>query len=763
MTQVLTRRRATSTPVLPVTPQPLTGTQFLLQEMQAAAIIPAEEWEVLPAQVREELSRAPDTQALLSLLVAHGLLTEYQAGRLDARKTFGLVMGNYRVLDRLGAGGMGVVFKAEHIYLRRPVAIKVLAQSDGQESRLLGRFAAEMRTVARLQHPNIVAALDAGKAVSPDPTDPVLYYLVLEFVPWPDLENWVVNQGPLGPAQACHLAYQLAGALVEVHRHHLVHRDIKPSNVLVGPQGEAKLLDFGLVRHWCNRLTGHNATLGTFDFMAPEQGQDAGSVDIRADVYGLGGVLYWCLTGKAPFSSQGDRGPHLAERRTLPAPSVRALRPDLSPELEAVVARMLAPDRAGRYPDAETVRRALHPFLNPAASPFLFSASGPAAAESAPAVPQESPDARRVHRILIVDDDPFIRQACRQFLEADGHQCDEAATGIEALDAAVTERYDLLLLDINLPEMKGSEVVRHLIQCPPYPHLKVIVLSGLSVPEEMAQLLLVGADDFVTKPVGFEQIRARVQAALRLKDAQDRADLLNRNLLQANAELEQHLLARDSDLVHARNALVLALAKLVEYRDPERGAHLVRLQRYCRCLAEEAARAGIFTDTIDPQFIQTLEYSVPLHDIGKVGLPDRVLLRPGPLDGESRIIMESHTVIGAETLGKVARQHGNAISFLRMAIDIARHHHERYDGTGYPDRLAGAAIPLAARITAVADAYDTLRSWRPGQPALSHVAAVRVMTEAPPGQFDPQLLEAFGRCASHFERIFADVPDGMDV
>src|SRR5207247_5696531 len=142
---------------------------------------------------------------------------------------------------------------------------------------------------------------------------------------------------------------------------------------------------------------------------------------------------------------------------------------------------------------------------------------------------------------------------------------------------------------------------------------------------------------------------------------------------------------RDSDLVHARNALVLALAKLAEYRDTDTGAHLQRLQIYSRALAEAAAALPGFAELIDGNFIEMLACCAPLHDIGKVGLPDHILLKPGKLDSQEREVMQTHTIIGADTLKEVARQHGFAVVFLQTAIDIARHHHERYDGRGYPD------------------------------------------------------------------------------
>ncbi len=202
----------------------------------------------------------------------------------------------------------------------------------------------------------------------------------------------------------------------------------------------------------------------------------------------------------------------------------------------------------------------------------------------------------------------------------------------------------------------------------------------------------------------------------------------------------------------------MALAKLVERRASETEAHLVRMQQYVRCLAEEALRVGVFPDRIDSNFIELLECCAPLHDIGKVGLPDHILLKPGKLDGDEKVLMQTHTIMGAETLQEVAKTHGSAMAFLQMAIDIARHHHERYDGKGYPDQLAGEHIPLSARIVALADVYDALRSRRPYKPALSHAAALQVIKESGE-QFDPVVLQLFQKVESTFERIYKDVPD----
>ncbi len=360
------------------------------------------------------------------------------------------------------------------------------------------------------------------------------------------------------------------------------------------------------------------------------------------------------------------------------------------------------------------------------------------------------------NRVLIVDDQPDIRRLCRVALLAEGFTCDEAGTGPEAVSLASKHAYDLVLLDVDLPGFNGEEVLRILRQRPLTAHLKVVMFSGTATGDELSRILLAGADDFLTKPFSMVQLRARVKASLRLKDAQDRSDVLNRELLQVNTELEQALDDRDGELIRARNGLVLALAKLIEHRSAETGLHLMRLQRYSRVLAEEASKLAAFSPILDANFIRTLEDCAPLHDIGKAALPDNILNKPGPLDPSERTIMQTHTTIGADTLREVARRYPFATSFLHMAIDIARHHHERWDGSGYPDRLAGDRIPLSARLLAIADVYDALRSRRVYKPGLTHATSVMTMTEASPGHFDPALLEVFRKITDQFDRVFRE-------
>ncbi len=705
-----------------------------------------------------------DTPALVEALVRRGLLSDYQASRLLSGHTFGLVIGNYRVIDRLGVGGMGVVYKAEHVHMKRTVALKILFLEDDNNAVFLERFRSEMEAMAVLRHPNIALAFDAGEVSVPHAPQRVLRYLVMEYVPGQNLEQYVQAKGALPIVQACDFVRQAACGLRHAYEHGLVHRDMKPSNVLVTPQGQIKVLDFGLARLCRRRCTEAHTMLGTVDYMAPEQARDARSVDIRADIYGLGGILYWLLAGERPFPGNRSMVEELlARQHEMPIP-LRQRRSEVPLELEAIVCQMMARDPADRYPTPLALITALNAFVE--------SYNGPGAGSVAPTVsdhegidtdpcivlpqPILAPAAllpftgARPHRVLVAAPQSAVRMACRELLEPTKLECVELAVLGEVEDYLRRTPCDLAVIDAQGGE--GLALCRRLRRQPPLPHLKLCLLTAESTPdsESLADCRLLVPD---WQP-GSPRLATTVQLLLRLKDAEDRADSLAAHVLQANQQLEQATRARDSDLYQAQDVLIFAMAKMAESRGLESGGHLQRMQQYVRVLTEEAMRLPAFSGLIDSAFVRMLERCVVLHDIGNVAIPDHILLKPGRLDPEERLVMESHTVVGAGLLQAVARQNGASFAFLQMAIDIVRHHHERWDGAGYPDGLAGDAIPLAARLVAIADVYDALRCKLVYKPGLSHSAARRLLLESAKTQFDPALLVAFRQCEASFDQIF---------
>jgi len=720
-----------------------------------AGLLWEEDWDLVPETVRADIEASVDSHTLLYHLSERGLISRYAADRILAGTTFGLVIGNYRMIDRLGAGGMGIVFKAEHRLMRRPVAVKVLPVRMEDDSRYARRFRQETRIIAQLRHPNVVSALDAGILTNPDDDGPDLHYLVMEFIEGADLEQYVMQHGVLSIELVCNLGYQLASALDEANRHGLVHRDIKPSNIFLTTDGQAKLLDFGLARpKELNNLTEVGSTLGTLDFMAPEQIDDAHSVDIRADMFSLGATMYWLLTGKNPFPSSGNLWQDLLKRQTEPAPSVRKRREDIPPSLDAVIGRLLSTRPDDRYPTPQTLMNALLGFLSVGMSD-----------RTAMSMPTSSSTVQIGHaklgRVLIIDDDKGIGQFCAAALTPEGFECESVVTGQAGLERVKQQHYDLILLDSELPDTRGEQLLPLLRAERSGTMQKIIMMSGSLPSDDLATRLLEGADDYLAKPLSIRTLTARVKTALRLKEAQEQSVMLNQQLLGINAQLEAKLHTSDDENGRLRQAMVLTLGELVRQRaSHETASHLTRLPKYSICLAECARNHPAFAGQIDDEFLEELEFATPLHDIGLLVLPDHVLMKPGRLSAEEIIIMQTHTVIGAEVLTRMATWYGLGDRFLQSAINVVRSHHERFNGTGYPDRLSGAQIPLAARILAIADVYDSLRSRRPFRPALSHATALQVILgPTSEGSFDPELIALFRNCSDRFDIIFRETPD----
>jgi len=725
-----------------------------------------------PAELETFLADHPgldngDLQPLIDTFLKEGLLNPYQVERLLAGQTFGLVLGNYRIVDRIGSGGMGVVYKAEHVHMKRVVALKVLVAEDDRESVFLQRFYGEMQAMAVLRHPNIVLAFDAGEVNVPHDFSKVLRYLVMEFVAGKDLEQHVIDHGPMPPQRACDLVRQAASGLRHAFEHGLVHRDIKPSNLFLTGQDEVKILDFGLARLCRRRCTEAHSMLGTIDYMAPEQARDARSVDIRADIYALGGVLYWLLSGHTPF--QGDRPAIeelLARQYESPVP-LRRHCPDLPLELEAIVCQMMARDPDDRYPTPLAVISALNEYLEQdrADSTSLATATERPRQTSTRARHTQVGSlvdtiaSNRIQQLLFVSPDEAYRRQIHQVLVRPTLECVDAGGTREARERFLDNSIDLVLIDTSLPEQDWSEFCHGLRAEPPVPYLKIVLLNRGSVAEETIFQPEMSIDDVVPASASSQYLRARVHQCLRFKDAEERADKLAGHLIATNGQLEQSIEVRSNALFQSQDVLIFTMAKMAEIRGMETGGHLLRMQSYVRVLAEEAGRLPSFAGLLDANSVRMLERCVLLHDIGKVGLPDHVLLKPGRLEPDERAIMESHTVLGANILDAVRRQDGANMAFIQMAIDIVRHHHERYDGSGYPDGLSGDAIPLAARIVTVADVYDALRSKLVYKPGLNHAAARRLILDPAAKQFDPGMLVAFRQVEANFEKIFEQTED----
>jgi response regulator RpfG family c-di-GMP phosphodiesterase/serine/threonine protein kinase len=732
-----------------------TPSQRFLKELIGLTLIAASDADTFLETRFDRLAEYVSEVELGRALVEAGLLTNFQLERVLAGSTHGLILGNYLILEQIGSGGMGLVYLGQHRLMKRRVAVKVLPVDDDCHVSLRQRFYAEMRVLAELNHPNIVQAFDAGDIPSPGRNLPALTYLVMEFVSGGDLEQHVAKNGPLSVAQACDWVRQAAEGLQAAHDMHVVHRDVKPSNLLLAAQGQVKLVDFGLVRQFRSQLTDPRALLGSVEFMAPEQSFDPSGVGPEADVYGLGATLFWLLTGEAPYPFMRNVGSALRALQRDPPRRLRDLLPDVPAELDDLVGRMLERDPSRRPSPPLAVSTALTPFTvaPTTATPLQVPTSG--SREQVLAASAAAEASRR--RVLIVDDDPRVRLVIRRTLEAMGCNCAEAADGTSALEAVASQPFDLVVLDLMMPGMSGVEVCRRLRERPVQPYLKVVIISGVSAPGDMVETLPQGADDYLAKPLDLRQLKGRVEHALLVKEGQDRLLSTAEQFRRANRQLELSLEASKADVRQAHDALLFTMAKMAESRDGETPGHLRRLQRYVRILATQAAHERPWTGLVDARFLQQLERCVPLHDIGKIGLPDDVLLKPASLSTAERTLVEQHPLIGDRILEALGREHGEALDFLTMARMIVRSHHERYDGKGYPDRLAGDAIPAAARLVAVADVYDALRRERLHKQAMSHAGAISVILKGSPGQFDPTLIRALEVCHEQFERTYREV------
>jgi putative two-component system response regulator len=350
-------------------------------------------------------------------------------------------------------------------------------------------------------------------------------------------------------------------------------------------------------------------------------------------------------------------------------------------------------------------------------------------------------------RLLIVDDTPTNIKILNDLLRGD-YLIAVATDGPHALELAWGEETpDLVLLDIMMPDMDGYEVISRLKAHPRTKDVPVIFVTAMSEEEDEAKGLALGAVDYITKPFRAGLVKARVRTHLELKQHRDDLAALVRE--------------RTAELSLTKAVTIESLATLAETRDPETGGHIRRTQHYVRILAERLRKEHPTQWDLDDATVELLFLSAPLHDVGKVGVPDHILLKPDRLTDEEFAIMKRHTVYGRDALALAEARLGHN-SFLRLGAEIAYTHHERWDSSGYPQGLAGAAIPAAGRLMALADVYDALISRRVYKLPYPHTQAVTIILQGNGTHFDPQVVDAFLMEAEHFRATaieHADFPE----
>ncbi|MFO0919784.1 MAG: response regulator [Planctomycetaceae bacterium] len=338
-------------------------------------------------------------------------------------------------------------------------------------------------------------------------------------------------------------------------------------------------------------------------------------------------------------------------------------------------------------------------------------------------------------QILVVDDDELSLEVLTHALRKDGYEVAQAHNGDEALNFLSQGTCRLVISDWDMPGMSGLELCQAIRRRDFGGYIYVILLTNHRGTDDLVTGMSSGADEFLTKPFHPAELAVRLRAGRRIVS------------------------------LETRDMAIFALAKLAESRDVETGQHLERVQRYSRALAARLAVSSKYAAEIDDEFIRLIFLTSPLHDIGKVGIPDAVLLKPGRLSPDEFEIMKSHTLLGAATLEASLKRFPDA-KFLTFARDIAATHHERWDGTGYPNKLSGRDIPLCGRIVSLADVYDALSSRRVYKDAFTHVAARSIIVEGSGTHFDPDIVDAFLAIEDEFieiRRCFAAEESVADI
>jgi putative two-component system response regulator len=594
----------------------------------------------------------------------------------------GFALGQYRIVARIGRGGMATVYKAHHTGLDRNVAIKVLPDFFAEDEVYRERFQQEARSVAKLKHPNILNVFDYGQEQG-------ITYLVLELVEGGTLAERLGR--PMELEDVVRILRPVASALDHAHAQGILHRDVKPSNILIHRDGTPVLADFGLAKmaDSLRSLTATGTVMGTPEYMSPEQG--AGDViGPASDRYSLAVVAYEMLTGRVPFQADTPAAVLLSHINKA-IPPTRELSGELSGHIEEALRKGLAKSPLDRFDSSTQFVAALTP------AAWIHRDTDRIVLARAPELAKVVV-ARQLPSVLVVDDSAANRELIEACLADVACKVRLAQDGPSALAAIESAAPDLVLLDVQMPGMDGYAVCKRIKANPALRLVPVVMITALDRAEDRILALEAGADDFMSKPVERLELVARVRSALRLKTVYDRLD--------------------------SAEQVIFSLAAAVEAKDSYTERHTNRVAESARYLG---MRLGLPEEDLDALYRGGI-----IHDIGKIGVPDAVLLKPGALDANEMMLMRAHPEIGE-----------NIVRPLRSGSDllpIIRHHHEAYDGRGYPDGLVGTAIPLLARIVAVCDAFDALTNARPYRKALSEREAIAILTGGAGRQWDPQLV-----------------------
>ncbi|MDM8515456.1 response regulator [Desulfobacterales bacterium HSG16] len=361
-------------------------------------------------------------------------------------------------------------------------------------------------------------------------------------------------------------------------------------------------------------------------------------------------------------------------------------------------------------------------------------------------------------RILIVDDMEANRDILNDLLITSGYTPILAENGSLAMAEIKKQPPDIVLLDIMMPVMDGYEVLDRIKSDSDLRHIPVIMISAFDETESVVRCIRNGAEDYLIKPFNPTLLNARISSCLERKRMHDREQEYLIKIEGYNKNLKKIVREQVEEIAAGQMSTIFAMAKLAESRDPETGEHLLRMREYVKIVAQKLQRVSRYTQTINDDFIKNIFEAAPLHDIGKVGVADKILLKPGRLLQEEFDLMKQHTTIGANQLREVYQQHPKN-DFVRIGIEIAGSHHEKWDGNGYPLGLVGEKIPLAGRILAIGDVYDALTSKRVYKDAYSHEKSKKIILKDSGGHFDPDIVEAFVAAEYEFIDIYKRYAD----